>query len=169
MFRSSMRSALRTISTKSTTISSRYLTQIRCNSSHATAPSLKPFIGKVITITGGARGIGLATARYLAARGATVCISDVLEKELGMAEEGIFRDFPDVNVRKAVVDVSKSAEVNKWIADVKFEFGELNGCVNNAGVWPSTSLMTKLLLVTSSRTGLSDMETDAVQEFPTWR
>lgn len=107
----------------------------RYNSSHATAPSLKPFAGKVITITGGARGIGLATARYLAARGATICISDILEKDLERAEEGIFQDFPDVNVRKAVVDVTKAEQVNKWIQDVKFEFGELNGCVNNAGVF----------------------------------
>jgi NAD(P)-dependent dehydrogenase (short-subunit alcohol dehydrogenase family) len=105
----------------------------RYNSSHATAPSLKPFAGKVITITGGARGIGLATARYLAARGATICISDVLEKDLERAEEGIFQDFPDVHVRKAVVNVTKAEEVNKWIRDVKFEFGKLNGCVNNAG------------------------------------
>lgn len=55
-------------------------------------------------------------------------------KDLGKAEEGIFKDFPDVNVRRAVVDVSKSAEVIKWIEDVRLEFGELNGYVNNAGM-----------------------------------
>jgi NADP-dependent 3-hydroxy acid dehydrogenase YdfG len=136
VFRSPIGGALRTISRRSPLAAAfRCSPQYRYNSSHATAPSLKPFAGKVITITGGARGIGLATARYLAARGATICISDVLEKDLEKAEEGIFKDFPDVSVRKAVVDVSKSEEVNKWIKDVKFEFGELNGCVNNAGMF----------------------------------
>jgi len=141
VLRLSIGGALRTISRKPAMLSAiRYSTKIRHNSSHAMAPSLKPFAGKVITITGGARGIGLATARYLAARGATVCISDVLEKDLEQAEEGIFKAFPDVNIRKAVVDVSKAEEVNKWIEDVKFEFGELNGCVNNAGTCPTKSL-----------------------------
>lgn len=126
VFRSSLRS---TISKKSPiTAAIRQLPQLRHISSHAIFPSLKPFLGKVITVTGAARGIGLATARYLAARGATICISNVRGKDLEKAEEGIFKDFPDVNVRRAVVDVSKSAEVNKWIEDVRFEFGELNGC-----------------------------------------
>ena len=139
------------MSKKSPTIgATRLLPKCRHNSSHAVAPSLKPFAGKVITVTGGARGIGLATARYLAARGATVCISDVLEKDLEKAEEGICQDFPDVNVRKAVVDVSKSEEVKKWIENVKFEFGELNGCVNNAGTFSTLFLALDILHYESS-------------------
>src|SRR5262249_4988349 len=93
----------------------------------------KLFQGKIITITGGARGIGLATARYLAERGATVCIADVLKKDLVKAEEGIATDFPDISVTHAVVDVSDSDVVEEWIKSVKKEFGQIHGCVNNAG------------------------------------
>ena len=94
----------------------------------------KLFQGKVVTITGGARGIGLATARYLAERGATVCIADVLKKDLVKAEEAIATDFPDINITHAVVDVSDSDAVDEWIKSVKKEFGKINGCVNNAGM-----------------------------------
>lgn len=95
----------------------------------------KLFQGKVVTITGGARGIGLATARYLAERGATVCIADVLKKDLEKAEEGIATDFPDTSVTHAVVDVSDSNVVEEWIKSVKMEFGKIHGCVNNAGMY----------------------------------
>jgi NAD(P)-dependent dehydrogenase (short-subunit alcohol dehydrogenase family) len=95
----------------------------------------KLFQGKVITITGAARGIGLATARYLAERGATVCMADVLKKDLVKAKEGIATDFPDIDVTHAVVDVSDSGVVDEWITSVKKEFGKINGCVNNAGIY----------------------------------
>lgn len=95
----------------------------------------KLFQGKVITITGGARGIGLATARYLAERGATICIADVLKKDLVKAEQGIANDFPDINVKHTVVDVSDSNVVDEWIKSVKEEFGKINCCVNNAGIY----------------------------------
>ncbi|KAH7186988.1 hypothetical protein DER44DRAFT_857894 [Fusarium oxysporum] len=65
---------------------------------------LKPFAGKVIIITGAARGIGLATARYLAARGATISLADVLEPELEKALADISKDFPGTSVLHSVVD-----------------------------------------------------------------
>ncbi|KAH7243805.1 hypothetical protein B0J15DRAFT_403509 [Fusarium solani] len=65
---------------------------------------LKPFAGKVIIITGAARGIGLATARYLAARGATVSLADVREPELEKVQADIAKDFPGTGVLHAVVD-----------------------------------------------------------------
>ena len=52
-----------------------------------------PFANKVITITGGARGMGLATARYLAQRGSTVCLADVLKPELEQARKTRARVF----------------------------------------------------------------------------
>jgi NAD(P)-dependent dehydrogenase (short-subunit alcohol dehydrogenase family) len=95
--------------------------------------TLKPFMNKVITITGGARGIGFATARYLAQRGATVCIADVLKEDLVKAEESIAKECPDASVTHAVVDVTVAKDVNEWINAVKQEFGKIDGCLNNAG------------------------------------
>jgi len=96
---------------------------------------MKPFQGNVVTITGGARGIGLATARYLAERGATVCLADVLEDDLVKAEESIAAAFPDINVTYALVDVSNSDMVDEWIKSVKEQFGKIDSCVNNAGTY----------------------------------
>ena len=94
---------------------------------------LKPFAGKVIIITGAARGIGLATARYLAARGATVSLADVREPELEKVQADIAKDFPGTSVLHAVVDVRRREAVDSWIKNTKESFGRIDGCVNNAG------------------------------------
>lgn len=94
------------------------------------------FAGKVITVTGAARGIGLATARYLAARGANVSMADIRKDELVRAQESILKELPSVSVVYAVVDVSNKDEVDKWIRSTKNTFGRIDGCVNNAGEPP---------------------------------
>uniref|UniRef100_A0A0D2YHV3 Ketoreductase domain-containing protein n=1 Tax=Fusarium oxysporum (strain Fo5176) TaxID=660025 RepID=A0A0D2YHV3_FUSOF len=95
---------------------------------------LKPFSGKVIIITGAARGIGLATARYLAARGATISLADVLEPELEKAQADISKDFPGTSVLHSVVDVRGKDAVESYIRNTKESFGRIDGCVNNAGI-----------------------------------
>ncbi|KAM6513589.1 hypothetical protein FALCPG4_015976 [Fusarium falciforme] len=95
---------------------------------------LKPFAGKVIVITGAARGIGLATARYLAARGATISLADILKPELEKATADIAKDFPGTSVLHAIVDVRRREAVDSWIKNTKESFGRIDGCVNNAGI-----------------------------------
>ncbi|KAH6867186.1 hypothetical protein B0T10DRAFT_573074, partial [Thelonectria olida] len=80
---------------------------------------LKPFAGKVILITGAARGIGLATARYLAARGATISLADVLKPELEKAEADIAKDFPGTSILHVLVDVRRKEAVDSWIRNSK--------------------------------------------------
>ncbi|KAH6874156.1 hypothetical protein B0T10DRAFT_587949 [Thelonectria olida] len=77
---------------------------------------LKPFAGKVIIITGAARGIGLATARYLAARGATISLADVREPELEKAEADIIKDFPGISILHGLVDVRRKDTVDSGTA-----------------------------------------------------
>lgn len=84
---------------------------------------------KVVLVTGGAAGIGKATALRFAEEGATVVICDVNE-EVGQAtvkELGAGAAFYKVNV-------ANREDVQKWIDDVVARFDRIDVLVNNAGV-----------------------------------
>ncbi|MDY0907873.1 3-oxoacyl-ACP reductase [Microbacterium sp. CFBP9034] len=84
---------------------------------------------RVAIITGGASGIGLATARRFAAEGAKVVIAD-LDPESGEAAAsevgGVFRR----------VNVADEALVDEVFDGVAAEFGRLDIAFNNAGISP---------------------------------
>ena len=85
--------------------------------------------GKVAVVTGGASGIGLATARRFAAEGATVVIADFNELSGAAAAaevEGLF----------VQVDVSDEAQVNALFAAVNETYGSVDIAFNNAGISP---------------------------------
>jgi NAD(P)-dependent dehydrogenase (short-subunit alcohol dehydrogenase family) len=85
---------------------------------------------RVAIITGGASGIGLATARRFAAEGAFVVIAD-LDPVTGEAAAtevgGVFR----------AIDVADEAQVNAVFDGVFAEFGRLDIAFNNAGISPA--------------------------------
>lgn len=85
-------------------------------------------MAEVVVITGGAGGIGLATARAFADRGASVGLLDV---DAGRAEAA------EKEVRGSAgfcVDVSDRAAFAKAVAAIEREFGSVDVLVNNAGV-----------------------------------
>lgn len=98
---------------------------------NGTVPSL-PLEGMVFAITGGASGIGLATAKSLAQKGATVCIADVDKAALDSASS--FFTSQKHSFKASIVDVSKRSDVESWIESIVSEFGRLDGAANVAGI-----------------------------------
>ena len=93
------------------------------------------FDGKVILISGGARGQGAAEARHLVKEGAKVVIGDVLEKEGNALAKEL--GSAAVFVRH---DVTSEAD---WATAIKAAegLGGLHGLVNNAGVYTPKRLV----------------------------
>ena len=88
--------------------------------------------GKVIAVTGAGSGIGLATARECANRGASLALSDLNQALLEEIVEELKTKHVKVTGRK--VDVSDSESVDAWITDTVKYFGHLDGAANVAGV-----------------------------------
>ncbi|WP_425839115.1 SDR family NAD(P)-dependent oxidoreductase [Streptomyces fractus] len=90
--------------------------------SDASVQSVQDFAGLKALVTGGASGIGRATAELLAARGADVAVLD--------------RDITDVEkpLRGYAADVTDDDAVRAAVAAATGELGGLDVLVNNAGI-----------------------------------
>ena len=87
---------------------------------------------RVTVITGGASGMGRATAIRLARRGDRVCICDF--KEDGVKATAALIESTGGAVFTGIVDVREPAQVNAWIAEVIGKFGKIDCLFSNAGV-----------------------------------
>ena len=87
--------------------------------------------GKVIVITGGARGIGYATAQTLRRLGAEVAIGDIDEAAVKEAGTGLDVGF------YARCDVTDRQSFATFLDDVERELGPVDVLVNNAGICPA--------------------------------
>ena len=87
--------------------------------------------GRVVAITGGARGIGRATAAALISQGARVAIGDIdnalaerTAQELGGGTIGL------------PLDVTNRASFDQFLTEVEARLGPLDVLINNAGIMP---------------------------------
>ncbi len=87
-------------------------------------------VQKVATITGAARGIGLATVKRFLADGWRVVLLDIDEETLSRTISDLHADA----VLPICCDVADPAEVAKAFATVAQAFGRLDVLVNNAGI-----------------------------------
>lgn len=90
------------------------------------------FDNKIALVTGGASGIGLATAKGFAAEGATVVIADVQDDAGAKAAKEITAKGGRAVYKH--LDVSSEADWEKVVAETVKEFGGLNILINNAGI-----------------------------------
>ena len=103
-----------------------------------THPAFQP--NAVAVITGGASGIGLATAQRLAAMGLRLVIVDVRETLLEPAAEQL-RQLGAPEVMASSTDVSDREALVELETLVAERFGGTDILMNNAGIQPGSSLL----------------------------
>lgn len=88
--------------------------------------------GKVIAVTGAASGIGLATVRLLASRGAKLSLIDIQAGPLSDLKDELL--LAGTEVITEIVDVRDRNAVDSWIQTTVAHFGQpLDGAANIAG------------------------------------
>jgi rhamnulose-1-phosphate aldolase/alcohol dehydrogenase len=97
-------------------------------------PKPKALAGRVALITGGAGGIGLATARRLMDEGACVILCDIDRDALATAENELRERYSSDVVASALMDVTREDAVAASFRDSAWKFGGVDICISNAGI-----------------------------------
>jgi 3-oxoacyl-[acyl-carrier protein] reductase len=111
------------------------------SSASTTAASARPLSGKLALVTGGARGIGAATARQLAAAGATVLVNYARSAD---AAQAVVAEITAAGGKAVALagDVGKASDVAKVFAEIDRSYGgKVDILVNNAGVYKTGPLV----------------------------
>src|ERR1700704_49475 len=87
--------------------------------------------GRVVAITGAGRGIGLATATALTARGMRVAIGEI---DVAAAEQAAQQ--LGNNAIALHVDVASPASFAQFLDDAERTLGPIDVLINNAGIMP---------------------------------
>ncbi|WP_353227823.1 bifunctional rhamnulose-1-phosphate aldolase/short-chain dehydrogenase [Novosphingobium sp.] len=103
-------------------------------------PAPKPLVGRIALVTGGAGGIGAATAARLLKDGACVLLADRDAAAVEDVRAGFARAFGQDVVRAAVCDVTDEAQIQAAIDLCAREFGGLDILVANAGIASSAAI-----------------------------
>ncbi|SFB06994.1 rhamnulose-1-phosphate aldolase/alcohol dehydrogenase [Poseidonocella pacifica] len=97
-------------------------------------PKPKSLAGRVALVTGGAGGIGAATAERYLAEGACVMLADISADSLQTAAGALVGRYGQDAVRTIQMDVTDEAQVASAYAEIAVEFGGVDILVSNAGI-----------------------------------
>ena len=103
-------------------------------------PQPKSLAGQIAIVTGGAGGIGKASAARLLREGACVVLGDIDEIALKKSEEELANLFGTDFVHSIIIDVTQEADVIASFSEVSVEFGGLDILVSNAGLASSAAV-----------------------------
>jgi len=87
--------------------------------------------GRAAVVTGGARGIGYATAQKMLASGASVALWDVDEAALAAAAASL---TPSDRLHTTIVELTEEASIGHAVDTLLRNFGKIDILVNNAGI-----------------------------------
>ena len=94
---------------------------------------------KVVIVTGGSRGIGLALVRRLLAEGAKVAFTGTRQESLDKAIAALGDSA--ANAKGYILDVAQSAACEAMVKQVITDLGAVHVLVNNAGITKDTLMM----------------------------
>ncbi|MFS4437412.1 bifunctional rhamnulose-1-phosphate aldolase/short-chain dehydrogenase [Paracoccaceae bacterium GXU_MW_L88] len=97
-------------------------------------PKPKSLAGRVALVTGGAGGIGAATAARYLAEGACVMLADINEESLSATAESLAGRFGKDVVGTVMMNVTDEDQVAAAYADMAVTFGGVDILVSNAGI-----------------------------------
>jgi len=101
---------------------------------------MKLLEGKIVIITGAARGIGEAIALRMAEQGANIAFSFLSSDDKAKALEDILRSF-GVKAKGYKSNAGSYEDSEKFVNEVVSEHGTVDVCVNNAGISKDSLLM----------------------------
>lgn len=97
-------------------------------------PKPKSLAGRIAFVTGGAGGIGSATAERLLSEGACVVLADINEPALAKTQANLSARYSADVVRSVTMNVTNEEAVAASYADMAVEFGGADIIVSNAGI-----------------------------------
>ncbi|WP_138472963.1 bifunctional rhamnulose-1-phosphate aldolase/short-chain dehydrogenase [Poseidonocella sp. HB161398] len=97
-------------------------------------PKPKSLAGKVALVTGGAGGIGAATAERYLSEGACVVLADINADALDTTLEALAGKYSRDVVRTVAMNVTDEAAVDAAYAEATVEYGGIDILVSNAGI-----------------------------------